>query len=381
MLSQFGQPINGLLFHNINHVDRHEWDALVTDHDFFHSYDWLAALDCSLGKSDVFTLYGSAGLLGGCALWDGENKPGLFYLPHYFPSLDGPWTQPFLWGGARRSTHNEIPCVQGRRRGEALSSIAEILPQLAGSRGCYATIVPFMPLHQALEVAHYYPHARVLMHSAEATIPVPAGGLNSQLKQLCSHHRVRANAELAAFSRLGNRVEWCRLDDYLLEQAAELIANNREKYGSHQGIDWMHSIFEGQKKSSIIDTAVAAVAKRDNKILGITIFYRFGETLHARYYGSNYQINDNDFRYFVLTYYYSLDYAAENGIRECRLSISALRAKTLRGAKIEPLAALLLFENTPPLSTRECEGYNRLFYQRYQQLHGKHLTSDWALLN
>ncbi|WP_051124345.1 hypothetical protein [Erwinia tracheiphila] len=114
-------------------------------------YDWLAALDFSLGKSDVFALYGSAGLLGGCALWDGENQPGLFYLPNYFPGLDGPWKQPFLWGGTRRSTtHNEIPCVQGRRRGEALSSIAEILPQLAGSRGCYATIVPFMPLHQAL---------------------------------------------------------------------------------------------------------------------------------------------------------------------------------------------------------------------------------------
>lgn len=186
---------------------------------------------------------------------------------------------------------------------------------------------------------------------------------------------------MATFSRLGNRVEWCRLDDHLLEPAAELIANNREKYGNHQGIDWMRRIFEGQKKSSVIDTSVAAVAKRDNKILGITIFYRFGETLHTRYYGSNYQINDNDFRYFVLTYYHSLDYAAKNGIRECRLSISALSAKTLRGVKIEPLAALLLFENAPPLSTIECEDYNRLFYQRYQQLHTKHLTSDWALLN
>ncbi|EQB0377755.1 peptidogalycan biosysnthesis protein [Serratia marcescens] len=381
MLSHFGLPVNGPLFHNIEHIDRHEWDALVTDHDFFHSYDWLAALDCSLGKSDVFTLYGSAGLLGGCALWNGESQPGLFYLPDYFPGLDGPWKKPFLWGGARRSTHNEIPCVQGMRRGEALSSIAEMLAKSAEIRGCYATIVPFMPLRQALEVAHHYPHARVLMHSAEATIPVPAGGLNSQLKQLCSHHRVRANAELATFSRLGNRVEWCRLDEHLLEPATELIANNREKYGSHQGIDWMRRIFEGQKKSSVIDTAVAAVAKRDNQILGITIFYRFGETLHARYYGSNYQINDNDFRYFVLTYYHSLDYAAKNGIRECRLSISALSAKTLRGAKIEPLAALLLFENAPPLSTSECEGYNRLFYQRYQQLHGTHLTSDWALLN
>ncbi|CBJ80642.1 hypothetical protein XBJ2_1480010 [Xenorhabdus bovienii str. Jollieti] len=381
MLINVGQSAFSPLVSDIEYIDRHEWDALVSDNDFFHSHGWLGGLDYALGKGDVFTLYGNAGLLGGCALWGGEDQSGLFYLPDYFPGLDGPWQYPFLWGGARRSTHNEIPCVQGSCRGETLSTMAEMLAQLAGTRGYYATIMPFMPLHQALEVARYYPHARVLMHSGEATLSVPAGGLDSQLQQLCSHHRVRANAELAAFARLGNRVEWCRLDDYLLEAAAELIANNRGKYGSHQGIDWMQRIFDGQKKSSVINTAVAAVAKRDEQILGVTIFYRFGETLHARYYGSNYQIDDNDFRYFVLNYYSSLDYAAKNGIRECRLSISALRAKTRRGAKIEPLAALLLFENAVPLSISECEDYNRLFYQHYQQQFGTHLTHDWALLD
>ncbi|MDC9590384.1 peptidogalycan biosysnthesis protein [Xenorhabdus sp. XENO-10] len=381
MLISFGQPSFSPLVSSIEHIDRHEWDALVSDNDFFHSHGWLGGLDYALGKGDVFTLYGNTGLLGGCALWDGEDQSGLFYLPDYFPGLEGPWQQPFLWGGARRSTHNEIPCVQGEHRGETLSTIAEMLAQLAGNRGYYATIMPFMPLQQALEVVRYYPHARVLMHSGEATISVPAGGLGSQLQQLRSHQRVRTNAELATFSRLGNRVEWCQLDDYLLEAAVKLIANNRGKYGSHQGIDWMQRIFDGQKKSSVIDAAIAAVAKRDKQILGVTIFYRFGETLHARYYGSNYQIDDNDFRYFVLTYYYSLDYAAKNGIRECRLSISALRAKTRRGAKIEPLAALLLFENTAPLSISECKDYNHLFYQHYQQQFGTHLTHDWALLN
>jgi len=364
---------------NIDHIDRHEWDALVTDNDFFHSHGWLASLDYALGQTDVFALNGNAGLLGGCALWKGEDHAGLFYLPDYFPELKGPWRQPFLWGGARRSTHNEIPCVRGARRGEILSTIAEMLAQFSTAQGYYASIVPFMPLNRAQEVASYYSNARVLMHSAEAGIPVPDGGLDSQLQILRSHHRIRTNAELAAFSRSGNRVEWCHLDDYLLGSAVELIANNRDKYGSHQGIDWLHRIFDGQKKSSTIDAAVAAVARRGQQILGITIFYRFGTTLHARYYGSNYHIDDNDFRYFVLTYYHSLNYAAKNGFHECRLSISALSAKTLRSAKIEPLAALLLFEKAP-LSVDECKDYNHRFYQRYQKQHGAYLTPDWARL-
>lgn len=369
------------LISGIEHIDQHEWDALVTDNDFFHSHGWLAGLDYAQGKSDVLTLSSHSGLLAGCALWQGETQPGLFYLPDYFPGLEGPWQQPFLWGGVRRSTHNEIPCVKGPQRGEALSTIAESLAQLAGERGFQGTIIPFMPLQQAQEVARSYPHARVIMHSAEAAITVLDGGLDSQLRHLRSRHRERINTELAAFSRSGNQVEWCQLDEHRLDLFAELIANNRGKYGSHQGIDWMKRIFDGQKKSSVIHSGIAALAIRDKQILGVTIFYRFGEALHARYYGSDYRTDDNDFRYFVLSYYYSLDYAAQNGIRECRLSISALRAKSLRGAQIEPLAALLLFNHSAPLSVSECEHYNHLFYQSYQQEHRTHLAPNWALLN
>lgn len=381
MLNYSGYPASPTLSPNIDHIDRNQWDSLVTDHDFYNSHGWLAALDYALGEGEVFTLYGSDGLLGGCALWDGEGQPGLFYLPDYFSGLKGPWQQPFLWGGARRSTHNEILCVRGPRRAEALLSIAKSLAQLAKHRGYYATIIPYMPLSEALEVAQLYPHARVLMHSAEASITVPSGGLDSQLQQLRCRARARVRAEMAAFSRAGNTVEWCDPDEPLLNQAAELIANNRKKYGSHQGADWMRRIFDGQKKSSIISAAIAAVARRDNQIVGITIFYRLGCSLHARYYGSDYQTEDNDYRYFVLSYYHSLNYAAKSGISECRFSISALAAKAQRGAKIEPLAALLLFENAPPLSISECEDYNRFFYNRYQQQYGIHLTSDWILLN
>ncbi|EAO3108382.1 hypothetical protein AC369_16630 [Salmonella enterica subsp. diarizonae] len=367
----------------IEHIDQHQWDGLVTDHDFFHSHGWLAALDHALGKADIFTLRGSSGLLGGCALWDGENKPGLFYLPDYFPGLKGPWQQPFLWVGARRSTHNEIPCVRGLRRGEALSAMGNMLAQLARTRKRYATIVPFMPLCQALEVARYCPNARVLMHSAEAAMTIPEGGLISQLQRMDYQRRRRTKVELAAFSRFGNRVEWRRLDDHLLELAAELITNNRTKYGNHQSIDWMRRMFDGQKKSAVIDSAVAVIAIRGNTILAITIFYRFGDTLHFRYYGSNYLIDDNDFRYFVLSYYHSLDYAVKNSIREYRFSVSSLRAKSLRGAEIEPLAALLLFdnENTAIPSTHECKNYNRLFYHEYQQQYGAHLSAHWTQLN
>lgn len=91
MLSHFSQPVDPHLCSNIEHIDQHEWDALVTSQNFFNSHGWLAALDYTLGEGEVFSLYDSVGLLGGCPLWDGEDQPGLFYLSDYFPGLEGPW--------------------------------------------------------------------------------------------------------------------------------------------------------------------------------------------------------------------------------------------------------------------------------------------------
>ncbi len=361
-------------------VDRHEWDGLVNDSDFYHCHGWLGSLDYALGAGEILTVRGRAGLLGGCALWDGENQPGLFYLPEYFPGLPGPWHTPFLWGGARRSTHNEIPCISGPHRGEALAAIAAALAAQAQLRGKTATVIPYMPLNRAMEIARHYPYARVVMHGAEATIPVLPGGLPAQLARWHSHHRGRTKAELRAFERLGNHIEWLPLTENLFTVAARLIADNRGKYGSHQGAEWIQNIFYGQRRSAIIDTAIAAVAKKNKRISAITIFYHFGQALHARYYGSDYQDIDNDFRYFALTYYYALDYADKHDITQCRLSISALHAKTFRGAQLEPLAALLLFADRPDLARTSCENYNRRFHRYYQRHFSKHLTAEWLQL-
>ncbi len=108
----------------------------------------------------------------------------------------------------------------------------------------------------------------------------------------------------------------------------------------------MRGMFEGQKQSRILHTAIAAVSKRENQITGITILYHFGKIIHWRYYGSDYRIDNNNFRYFILGYYHSIDYAEKNGVREYRLSVSSLLAKTSREDKLESLAALLLLLTT-----------------------------------
>ena len=364
-----------------SHLDKHAWDALVADDDFFHCHGWLSGLDYAIGGEEILALYSNSGLLGGCALWPGETEPGLFYLHDFFPGLRGPWDDEFIWGGARRSTHNEIPCIYGHHRAESLASIAAALADLAARRHKTAAVIPYMPLRRALEIKSCYPHARVLMHSAEAAIPVTSDGLGSLLSHVNGHQRTNIKAELAAFSRKGVQLECHPLSECLFEVAAKLIASTRDKYGSPQGAEWVHRLLDGQKKSSVTDTAITILAKSADKVVGISILYRFGKKMHIRYFGADYILNNHDFRYFVLAYYYPLDYAAKHGFTQCRLSISALKAKTLRGALLEPLAALLLFPGTPDLRNEDCERYNRAFLHTYQSQYAKYLNSDWEFIN
>ncbi|AZE54062.1 hypothetical protein C4K03_1893 [Pseudomonas synxantha] len=364
---------------SIPYIDRHEWDGLTADDNFYNSYGWLASLEDAQGPTDFLTVYGSSGLLAGCALWAGEPEGTMFSTQALFPSMSEHWGNKFLWGGARRSTHNEVVCTQGVSRRNALRRFFYSAQKYAGERKLSGFLIPYMPLKRALEIVGYVPETYALLHSAEATMPVPRGGLAEMLGSWNSHERVRSKAEIAAFEKYGNRARWLPLTSDLDESIATLITNNRSRYGSTQDRQWMIRNFQGQRKSGVIHSAIAVLAERENKISAVTVFYKFGSSLHARYFGSDYTLADNDFRYFVLTYYLSLEYAAFHGLKKCCLSTSALEAKAKRGSVIEPLAVVVI-PCDPPLRREAVENHNRLFYEDYERRFRSSLSADWKII-
>lgn len=365
---------------SIPNIDRNEWDGLITDDNFFNSYEWLESLDHAQGACEILTLHGPAGLFAGCALWPGESDEGMFSARSLFPNLPHLWGQRFLWGGARRSTHNELACTPGAKRTEALRCMMTSAKNYAEQKGLAGFIVPYMPLRRALEIVDCTPGTHALLHAAEATMQVPSGGLVEMLDSWSSHDRIRSKAELAAFEKYENTVRWLPLTSDLDEDIAKLISNNRNKYGASQDEKWLVNILRGQRKSGVINRAIAVLSSKKNKINAVTVFYQFGECLHARYFGSDYTITDNDFRYFVLTYYLSAEYAATNGLKKCCLSISALEAKAKRGSLIEPLAAVMM-SCDDTLSVSDVRDHNNLFALDYEHRFKSKLTTDWKLLS
>ncbi len=365
--------------HALCGLNEHDWDALVSDNNFYNSYRWLRALENSFGTTDVLAVHGPAGLVAACTLWEGSQSAGMFFLPDCMGGIPGPWQQTFLWLGGRRNTHNEIPCVQGRRRREALTALGRSALYYAQERRYAGFVMPYMPYQAAVEFAGVIGGA-VVLHSAEASLEVPDTGLPGMIAHSSAHNRNQSKSEISAFQRTGGKIEWLPAEELDDSIAADLITQNRSRYGNADDRDWMQRILAGQRKAGVSHFGAVAISKRNNEITGMAVFYRFGTALHLRYFGADYNLDLNDYRYFVLCYYEPLDYAAARGLKTLRLSTSALRAKVNRGAKIEPQAIVVKCIGEQHISRSEIERHNRCTLRHYQDQFPGHLSRDWEFV-
>ncbi|MFG6178781.1 peptidogalycan biosysnthesis protein [Halomonas sp. THAF12] len=363
-------------FGTISSLDQHEWDSLVEDRNFYNSYRWLRSLEYLSHPRSVLGIFGPGGLLAGCPLWEGQPHDPLFDPSTWFRDLPGPWQERFLWVGAYRSTHNELVYGHGSRRHEALALLLHELQCKASHNGMTGVLLPYMPLKKALQVSSHHPDAQVLLHDAESFQPITEGGLEANISSWKKHYRTRTRAEMEAFHHHGNQIDWSPITQDIESDLIDLVSMNRAKHGSEQGKSWMQKVFSSQRKSKVLDHAIAALSRKQGKINAATIFYRFGKSLHARYFGSDYGEHENEYRYFVLSYYAPLAWASQHGIRTSHLSISALEAKAKRGGHIEPLATVSILSKGR-LSDSLVERHNLTITANHQKKFRKHLSNDW----
>lgn len=363
-------------FDSISSLDPHEWDSLVEDSNFFNSYRWLCSLEYMSHPRAILAAFGPAGLLAGCPVWEGQPQDPLFDPACWFADLPGPWQENFLWGGAYRSTHNELVYGHGPRHHEALTLLLHELQHSANHDGLAGVLLPYIPLEKALHLSKHHPDAQVLLHDAEASQHISPGGLDDTISSWKKHYRTRTRAEIGAFHHHGNQIEWSFITPELEETLIDLVSMNRSKYGSTSGRSWMRKVFMSQRRSRTTDHSVVALSRKNGQINAATIFYRFGSSLHARYFGSDYRKEENDYRYFVLSYYAPLIHAPEYGLKTSHLSISALDAKAKRGGCIKPLATVLILRNGK-LAESLVKRHNFAITANHQKRFRKHLTPEW----
>lgn len=345
------------------------WDALAAADDLYACHAWLRHLEYAAGPAPVLTCWMGGELLGALPVWEGErDNPGLFHLPDLFPGLAGPWRRRFRWIGTRRSVHNTVVCTSGIHRTTVMNQLLGAVVADAEASGMAGVIMPYMPVSAAGELAANHPDARVVLHAAEAVIDIPADGIDGIRRRVGRHNRKRRRQELLAFARVGHTLEWADITGSVVEDAAVLIANNRRKYGSIQGPEWLHRVFDAQRRTGLLDDAVALLCRRSERLSAAVICYRRDSGLHVRYFGDDGTEDNRRGRvYFVLGCHAPMEYAVRAGLRRVHLSTSSLEAKVRRGATLEPLAAVVLLCGGDSPARAAVQRHNRRVVDEYRQ--------------
>jgi predicted N-acyltransferase len=319
-----------------------QWNALVQpDGGFYTSHEWLHALELAHGANPVLVAVRAGRIMGMMPTWWGDPADSeLFSLPAMAAGLPGPWDQPLLWLGGRRVTANTPLCVAGAERGDVLGHLWDTARGQAAEHGMAGVVWPYLDAASARELAEANPSARAVVHSADAVLQVPAGGLDTLAQSVRQHDRKTWRQELREFHGHGATIEWQPLQSGdVAERVAELIARNRTKYGSGGGPELMRRAFAAQLRSGAAMAAIVCFARVGTRIIAAAVFYRYHDWLYGRYWGA-----DEDappFTYYILTHYAAVNWAAEHGFRFLHLSVSGWEAKVRRGARLRPLAMVI----------------------------------------
>ncbi|CAN3978306.1 GNAT family N-acetyltransferase [Kitasatospora purpeofusca] len=364
-------------------VDPAAWDRLVGADNFYGSHRWVRSTHLASGGDPVVTASASGVLLGVLPTWPGEGgEDEMFSLSGILPGLAaavGGGRQ--LWLGTRRSVRNELVCVRGPRRRPVLRALLGRALELAADRGDDGVVMAYLAGEDALELAAAHPRARALLHSADTYLPVLPGGAGELTARADQHTRTRRRSEMRAFQRTGTVIKTTRPTEDVVARIADLIAQNRTRHGSSGGPQAVLDALNAQRATGLLDNAVAFLGLRGTDLVAATVCYEHGDRLYARYFGYDYTSTAPTNEYFLLTYHAPLDYAAECGFRRYRTAISAWDVKVRRGARLTPLAAVLLPLRGAVCTPARQREHNMTAAGRWRELAGRHLQAmgpEWA---
>lgn len=316
------------------------WNLLVGPNGFYSSYEWIQSLEIAHGENPIFIVRNNKEVMGVIPTWKGPSSSDkLFSLAKWAGDLPGNWGEHFLWLGGHRVTANSLICIRGRQREKVMNKLIQSFRNYAAKQSLSGAIWPFLSLNEANELAKYCPDARVVLHSADPILHVSPNGFQDLIKYARRHDRKKWLKEIKDFQNKGATVLWKPLEVETIPLLARLISENRSKYGSSGGSEWMTRTLSAQVKSGVAKKAVTAISSIENQIKAIAVFYRHHDWLYGRYWGA-----ENDappYAYYNLTHYAAIDWAAENGFRHIHLSISAWESKVRRGAKLYPMAMVI----------------------------------------
>lgn len=352
-----------------------EWDSRVAAGDLFCSHAWLRHLDEASAPHSAVVVRRGDRLVAAMPFWEpGPDEGSLFDLSELFPGLPELAAARLLWAGARRSVRNGLVCETGPARSSVSGHLSAAVLDHALSARHDGVIVPYLPVRTAEELAASHPRAQLLLHSADATVQLTPHDTGGPGRGVSGHNRKRRRREIRDFFAAGYTVEWTGLTPDTAAEIAPLIAHVRSRHGGSGGVDWIHRVFEAQRKVGLDESAAVLLCHRDGILVTTAVCYRHADALHGRYFGAAASADRTGSPYFFTTCHAPVAYAAHTGLRRVHLSTSSLEAKIRRGAILEPLAAVVLWGGDGP-DPADIAAHNREFAATYRARFAGHSSA------
>jgi len=360
--SQPGAPsLSEELADSLRKVEPSEWDRISERCGLYLSYRFLLSVEESTSTLCSYLLLRDpeGALVAGLPMysWDGSRDPG---LDHYEPFAAGarwvlgrrarpePWL-PTLVVGTRSgySTEFAVSPAWDKARAAVVVQLLRGAAQRAESLGAASLGVMWLTSAAAREAVSCLNRPEyLLLAGPNCTIEVEWDSFEGYLAQLSWSRRRSARREQARFQQSGLQVMVSDLRS-CLEEIAPLAARLQTKYGHAMRPHEIGEQLQAQARHLNSESRVI-LCRRRGRLAGFSLLFSWRGSLYGRLAGFDYPATAGTDAYFNLAFYLPLQMALDEDLSRLRLGMATWKAKTLRGARLDPAWTIAC----PPPSVR-----------------------------
>jgi uncharacterized protein len=320
-----------------------EWNELSGAASFYLSHAWLRHVERGSGAVCGYLLVRDRGgtLFGALPTYRIDDEQNSHYRTDLI--LNGRLSGRHLLAGTCRAYHNDLllhPSLTDDEQDLVLGMLLDAAQRQAAEVGCADVLFLYLTTSAATRLRRVRPAGGPLLLSMDTALPVAGESLDDYYTALGSRRAYAVRKDMRIFDEAGYTTAVESLSACWYE-AAPLVANVQNRHGQDESVEQcrasLRSQADGLDRSSLTFTA-----RRDGKLIAMALHYAWGDRLHGRLVGFDYDALADAREYFNLYFYLPLRWAYRNGIRTMHLGTESYSAKFRRGASPIALWAVSL---------------------------------------
>lgn len=339
---------------SIARIDSAEWTRLENGRSLYQSRPWLSWAENNCGADAFYILARDpAGSLVGAVpaylVSGADTSWNSWYDPlTVFAGGDGQTKNrrsvwfPLLLVGSLSGYHSDVlvdPSLDDVDQAAVTRALVHRCRSLADARHARSMAMMYAPEGTAVAVSRGGLGAtQPILTSANTRIGASWSDLDAFLNSFTRRRRYNMQREIDLFRSGGSQIVDARLSE-CLQEVGPLLGNVHRKHGAADS-DLDTTQYLKTQAAHLNDISRVFLELADGKPVGFSLCYEWGQELHVRVVGFDYERSAR-FAYFNLAYYLPLDYAIRRGFSHIHLGPGTYEAKASRGAVLDPTWSLV----------------------------------------